>query len=544
MSEPEKRAEAVTGGPSTPLQPVPHAELVEMFRHFDREIAKVEKLPDPKTFEESRDILRPLIDALPQRAAIRTDHADRWLPRTMRVSIDRMELEKGVGKATVADVHKHVLWHIRRASSIGGSEIGTLVKHFRGQPGGFSNASRIVMEKLLILSPMPGNENMSRGIRAEPWLQKIYHHERGTRSDTEYLKALRGFRWDRNPQNSGTPDDIVIWPDDDGTPGRPANGLGCIDYKSPSKEEVDKYKEEGISFDYVCQLHHYAVLAMACPGDRRRKFDWMSIEAFDAGTFKIVTFDVPFDQDLAREMMTASRKIWSEFVMMGIVPDKLEPAALQVEDDGIVDLAYQLTYLKVLEDDVKARKIDMQRRIAALGNDWHGLSEGRINLDIASFDRTRAWNEDHLVDLAEAAQVDITPFRKEKKDFDSAAAEAFVARLTDAIEDDDQIIGIVQDTLGDGKNLKKKPIDLPALAAHLAEIGVDTLGAAEISERFNLTRKKKGPEVERLSEIKAEVSDFASMIEDTFARQAVAIREGRNAAVEDMLEDQEPEMEM
>lgn len=113
----------------------PLDESLPLFKAFDEAANEEQARPDPKDFDESRNRLRALIDRLPQRQAIKDEHADRWLERTLRTAVERMELEHGEGNATVSDVHRHVFWHVRRASGIGGSEAGTVLKHYRRQAG-------------------------------------------------------------------------------------------------------------------------------------------------------------------------------------------------------------------------------------------------------------------------------------------------------------------------------------------------------------------------------------------------------------------------
>lgn len=474
---------------------------IEAFKAFDAAAARVAAMPDPEDFESSMRVLRELIDELPQRAAIKTENADRWLQRTMEAAVARMELEHGEA-ATVGDVHRHVFWHIRRASAFGGSEVATLVKHLRGERGGFSDARSLIMEKLLIRSPMPSTPEMSRGIRAEPWVQKIFQEKSGCQTSEKLVAKLRGFRWEKRPEMVGTPDDIVLTPE-----GR----VRLVDYKAPSADVCSDYEKNGISFDYVCQVHHYGVLAMAAGS----KFDEMSLEVFDPRHFDVASFPIEFDMDLAKTIVGACKHFWHDFVMQGELPEKLASPDLNLEDPEIVKLGFQLAMFKVLGKDLEDKAKDIQGRISALGGDWHGLSAGKLDLDIAAFERKRKWDEDLLLSIAASADIDTSAFVKSTGKPDNALLASFADELRGMAGNDPEVVAAFVAERVSGDALMSMKLDADGLAAHLEEQGQDVTAAKQIAESFSLTRKKKGPEVERLSALKDKMSELSEGIGDT-----------------------------
>ncbi|MCE6959669.1 YqaJ viral recombinase family protein [Cereibacter sphaeroides] len=499
--------------------------LLEACQAFDVAAEAEAAAAPPADTAESVRRLKALIDLLPQRAAIEEKHITRWLDRTTLMAGQRMTIEKG--EITVPDVHAHVLWHVRRASGIGGSEASTVLKHYRGERGTFGDAHNLVKEKLLIMSPQPSTPEMARGVRAEPWLQKMYLAKTGATVDKEGLKRLKGFRWDRRPVSIGTPDDLVIFPDD---------LRKIIDYKAPSADVVSDYEKNGISFDYVCQVHHYSILAMAA----RVAFKEMELQVFDPRTFEMLTFPVAFDKALAQELVHACHKLWMEHVMTGVAPEAPKTDVLDVEDDAVIALGVQAAMLKAIEDDVKKRKEDALSRISLLGAEWHQVAVGKLELACASFNRTRKWDEDKLCAIATAAGVDREAFMKVGKDLDEDKVKAFVTRLYTEIHEGRDVRQMLEAFHEEGLPIEKK-LDLAALAQHLEELDISTNEAAGVSERFALTAKKKGPEFERLVLLKDHVSEMMEEIEERVIATAPAVVQGAEDEAEPD-EDELPEM--
>jgi predicted phage-related endonuclease len=499
MSEPEPKTD------KTP-EMFPLSKSLELFKAFDRAADLESAAPPPETTEESRARLYSLIWELPQKSALKDKHVQRWLDRTMQTAFDRMELEHGEGNATVKDVHDHVFWHVRRASGIGGSEAGTVLKHYRGKRGTFGDAHNLVLEKLLILSPQPSSEEMARGVRAEPWVQRMYHEQHNVESHPD-LKKLKNFRWDRRPASVGTPDDIVVH-----TQGELAGKKRCLDYKAPSAQVVSDYEENGISLDYRCQVHHYAILQLASGS----KFDVMSIEVFDPRSFKIMSFNVDFDLEFAKEIADGCHRLWHENVMMGVVPDAPSTDVLDVKDKALVDLGVQAAFLKVLIEDLTKRQKDLLERITTMGSVWHDSAVGKMELAVAALNRKRSWDEDKLRDIAEAAEVDLTPFevRNKKGKVDATAAANFFRDLDAAIKEEDReaIDKLINDIAKAGVPIETK-LDTDKLAEYLQEHDISVTEAVGVKESFLLSRKTKGPEFERMEHLRHEVSELVDGIE-------------------------------
>jgi len=486
--------------------------LLPAFRAFDEAFVAETDLPPPADIEASIGRLSRLIDKLPQRPAIQDEHVRRWIERTLAMSIERMDLELGEGNYDVKEVHGHALWHVRRASGIGGSEIGMLVRHFRGESGGFGSARNLVLEKLLVLAPTPPTPEMARGTRAEPWVQMMYHRKHGVRSDTDALDKLRGFRWERSPYLAGTPDDIVL-------PVDPVAGTRrrLVDYKAPSADVCKDYESKGISFDYQCQLHHYAILSLA----RGERFAEMSIEVHDPRTFDITSYPVAFDRALAKEITAAARAIWIDNVMTGHLPDPAGLAEMKTDDPDMIELGHQASMFRVLKEIMEAREKECIDRLVIIGSEGFDQAVGKIDLTVAALSRTRVWDAEALRELAKASGVDVTEFETRTEKFDAKRGQEMLSTLIEELRDGDPQ-EVLREISEEGLPAMVS-LDVDALAARLEAAGVEVSDAASLKQSFTMMRKKKGAQAEALSRLKAEAVDLSEAIEDVVSEKAQAI---------------------
>jgi predicted phage-related endonuclease len=479
---------------------------------FDAAALAEASAPAPKDFADLERRLATLIDRLPQRSVIQDQHASRWLGRTIAMSIERVELEHGKGNATIGHVHTHALWHVRRASAIGGSEIGTIVKHFRGDRGNFTSAKNLALEKLLIMSPQRSTPEMARGNRAEPWLQRMYHEQHGVHSDADMIGLMKGYRWSRLPQLVGTPDDIVVLPD-----GR----RRLVDYKCPSADVNEEYEKNGVSFDYVCQVHHYGVLSQSSGG----RFDEMEVAVFDPRYFVIHQYKVERDTDLIQEIMRSGKVFWDEYVMNGLIPDDLAPDALEIQEGEMYDLGVQAVMLKVMGDELEVRRKELLSRISAMGSEWHELATGKLDMGFASFTRSRKWDEAALVELAGAVGIDPATHLKDSGKPDTDKAVALIAALHKRITAGEDPAPILADIARTGVPTKSE-IDLDALEEELRGVGVSTTPAAGLAEKFLISQKKKGEDADNVRTIKTEAIAFADEIEGLIGKVGSRILQG------------------
>ena len=218
----------------------------------------------------------------------------------------------------------------------------------------------------------------------------------------------------------------------------------------------------------------------------------------------------------------AAGHFWDDIVMKGELPAKIEAPNLNLEDEPVVDLGYRLAAFKVIEKEAKLRVSETQGRIAALEGDCHGLSTGKMERDIATLNRAHAWNEECILEIARAADVDPDQFRTRTDKLEAKVATRFIEdRKTPG--DDGEILGLVERTL-DQRLCNEWKLDAAALAAHLEAIDVSTLAAMDVKESFLLTRKKAGAGVERLAELRDNVSELIEAMETVVVERIPVIR--------------------
>jgi energy-converting hydrogenase A subunit M len=356
------------------------------------------------------------------------------------------------------------------------------------------------------MAPMPGEEAMSRGVVAEPYIQMMYLKDVNGVSDEASLDLLKGYRWEGAPQIVGTPDDIVIYQE---------GHRKIIDYKCPSAAVNEEYEKKGdVSFGYKCQVHQYGVLSKHSGVE----YEGMDVCCFDPRTFKIVPYKIEYDPELEKEMLESSAILWNDYIMKGIVPDAPELESLDVEDDEFRDLVMQATALKMIGDEVGRRQKELLSRISAIGNEEHDLKDGKIDLEFASFTRNRKWDEDILVDLAEANDIDVEEYRIPQKKINAAEAEDMLTKIFEAsAESPRALVQLVADMADDGIPLETK-LDTKSLAKRLEEAGVDVTSAAGISEAFRVsTSKKQLPKVEF---IRAETLELVDQLEEIVEQES------------------------
>ena len=484
-----------------------------LFKAFDDAAESEAASARPANRRESMSRLACLIDLLPQRRVIKDRHAASWLERCRDMAERRIAIEtEGMDVSDASSeglVHDHVLWNVRRASAFGGSEAGTVLRHFRGETGGFTNARNLVLEKLLILSPVPGTEPMNRGVRAEPWIQRIFAERYGATSDTASLDALRGVRLEKLPCIVGTPDDVVVMPD-----GRRL----LTDYKCPSADVCRQYQKDGIAFDYQAQLHHYALLAKAAG----IPFDGLEDVCLDPERFVLHRFPVESSRELFVELIRSSSKLWYDHVMTGDVPDAPGPATLDTEDPDarktMKILLLQAAILKLAEDEIgKRRKKMLARAISAVldTSNATSLSEGKIDAGFATIGRSRTWDDNELHRLLKGTDLDSAEFSDpDPTKVDAAAAfemlDLILATARNDPENLQETLGRVNEMIDAGEAFSQVR-DLAKMARALEDAGVSTLSAAGINERFNISRAKA--HANQVSELKGQAADLAGAVE-------------------------------
>lgn len=257
----------------------------------------------PNSFEGSdftaalKRELWSVCDGLPQRGAIDTREAGEW--------IDYM----------AAIRPKEAMWHMRRASGIGGSEIGGLVRNHWNIRADFEfSAHDWALGKLLKKLPDEGNEATYRGTVMEPLIRKMFYEQCSAERlphDFDRLKEAVGtLAWMRY-----SPDELCRFrhPFPMVVDGRRHELYGRYlgDFKAPHEVSAT----DDISFQYAAQLNQGAVLCE----EQGIEIDGLLLVQFDYQNCKLHLNALPVDPELCQAIREAGNHYWGE-VMQGRVP--------------------------------------------------------------------------------------------------------------------------------------------------------------------------------------------------------------------------------
>ena len=226
---------------------------------------------------------------------------------------------------------KQVKWHIRRAMGFGGSEIGTMVLWRRGLYAPFTSARTLVAEKLFRAPPDEDTADTRRGRVLEPVARDMFISKHlDLQRDQSAISRVTDHRHRTHRSMVGNPDDIFR--DTDGS-------LVIVDYKCPRPAErlitgdtsrkVDESvmvsPEEAEWFRYACQLHQYrAILLDAMDRDGvEAPSVGMRLIRFNAWNGLLSSDEIPFDDELEREMKAVHDELWG-YVLRGELPAPAE----------------------------------------------------------------------------------------------------------------------------------------------------------------------------------------------------------------------------
>lgn len=468
------------------------ASPVTVFRKFDEYMSEAGRR-QVSTPEEAAKVLAKAIDLLPQRSAIKDEDIPVWLDRTFSMAMRRP------GVNGVQDAYDHVLWHVRRASGIGGSESGAMLAFYSKEGQTFQGAHGIIQQKLLQAAPQPSTRDMRRGVRAEEHIQRIFLEQYGAVSRTDLVDKTRGFRPEVTPWIIGTPDDIIDY-----------DGLTLInDYKAPSAEVYDKLSD-GVSFEYRAQLHHYAIVTASA----KIQFHGLALTPFSYKDFEVGFFDVKWDVPFAKRLRLAASRMWQEHVMTGNLPEIKEVPNITPSDPEVRHLVYKAASLKEIAREVDARIVEAQNQLAGYFNHNSGLATGKAAFLVADFTRARTYDEEILTGLAEAHGIEKNDFYTASNKVIAKDAIAIVEKLHSSLTDISAINAVLKDLKKSGVP-KVKTFEADLLADALVEIGVDVTPAMLVETKFSLTRKKKGPEAEQLSQVKDLAVELVDALDET-----------------------------
>lgn len=510
-----------------------------VYATFDEVMKIASEEPSPRGHKAIVERLAELAQYLPQFPAIQNINPGQhisWARRalTTEITISLLDRRQKVGgdvldaaeQEDYEKAWKQCLWHLRRASGIGGSEIGTIVLNMsRGQNGDFGSAHNTVKEKLLLLAPQIGEPAMRRGHQMEDYVRQIHHRSSGEVEDENSLQALRGFRSPDHPYIIGTPDDITLRVRD----GKRERVL--LDYKCPGKDVLDGYKRDGVPFGYSAQLHHYLIVSK----DAGIKINALQLVPFDYhGGANTLIMPVSHDPNLEHEIKSTAQTLWDEFVMRGRIPEPMTAQPLRVEAPEVGDAMRRAGVMKAIATEVAKRAEEMRQEAVLLADtNVDKKAIGRIDSGFYFISRDAEWDEETLLDLASKAGLDPEQFRvnSESKVNAKLAAKMF-SEAKGLIMSGKRGAGReVLLLIGKGiDDVMVTEINLDALAEALDKAGVDVSYAYTIKERAGLTTKRKGPDAEQ-----------RAIVEEKAAGLINEITALMDARIEDFISDDDPD---
>jgi len=287
-----------------------------------------------KTVEQQ---VRAIIERLPQRDLIPVARREYWISAILRA------------------YPREAIWHAERLGGFGGSQIGALVMNANGKRATFSSARKIVRQSLMFELPDEPNEHMQRGKDTEGWNKAWFHQKFRCRTDAKAFEILSKGRGSR-PWMRYSPDDTLVFDQ-----GQFKGELALIDYKSPS-EVSDEANDEGISFDYLCQLTQGAIIG----SENGLKFSRYFLSQLDWKGWNLVVHHAPVDAALMKEVERAGDHFWNEFVMKGEVPPYVARLAVDEEVqlslmDQAEKIAEKVALFKELERRADEEKEELKK---------------------------------------------------------------------------------------------------------------------------------------------------------------------------------------
>jgi putative phage-type endonuclease len=151
--------------------------------------------------------------------------------------------------------------------------------------------------KLGLKQPDPPNAAMKRGIHLEGIARGLYRELTG--------RKIRRLRQQAHPTYSFmlcNVDGEIVGDD---------RGRGVFEAKCPGLHSFAKIEREGLPLHWITQLAHNMEVT-GCT--------WGSFAIFSAELWRLIHFDVPRDEDLARALVQAERVFWHEHVLAKVPP--------------------------------------------------------------------------------------------------------------------------------------------------------------------------------------------------------------------------------
>lgn len=397
--------------------------------------------------------------------------------------------------ATQADAAtQRLTWHLRRMSGIGGSEIGVFVGEKRGLNDAFTTAREIVAKKLCLGLPDRETVHTLRGKRAEDEMRaKFMAANPDMKRDDVALRRAAAGRPASMPWLIGSPDEIVLQKDEEGRLRRI-----IVDYKAPGETVMKETYAHGPSFGYVCQLHHYAIVANSAgvPASRAILAPW------DGQKWQMVSFNVGFERSLVGDILDTARSVWNDNIMAGVLPP--EKTAVAIDKAGLRDPASDLAVLDAMSKVIDERKKAILKDLASELQSRR--ASGEADFGPWKIKAGTAYDAEMLRQMAHAFDVDPAKFETPNpKKISKEACVAIVMDILDAFKvreiteqetpgkGDEAFLAVMADIknkLADGPP-KDTVFDAAGLAAAVMAAGGDPRPTESVAPSFLASTKKE-----------------------------------------------------
>lgn len=415
------------------------------------------------------------------------------------------------------------LFHAKRCTAFGASEVGALARHadLRNPLSGgafFSTAEDVVATKTLERFPFPGNVYTRRGQLLEPAIRYAMRRTYGATTMKDELNAimLANDKDTKLPWLKISPDDLLK-----------IDGRTYIpDYKMPSDTSGD------MEDDYGWQLHAYKMAAYEKAGvsvdgillvrgvlpvsTGLESANWLEegkqlgqqeyinrlarvATLFQSGIpgFGLKVEEVTYDPAKGERIKELTSHYWHEYVQKGVLPssEPTEPLDLDAAETERLKrlqdhLSVVLAAKSKLDDQEKALKAELQEVIGSAPTPITSNSQFPESLVKPSMTRSIDW---------EGVQADL---ERRGVDTSGAVIQGKNYRTDVLLQTLDQLNVDTSDP-----RFIETTLDTKALTKLVDENDVDVSGFVEYKPRFMLARDKKTTEL---------VSTLKSDFEDTF----------------------------
>ena len=291
---------------------------------------------------------------------VSNDRARQWLDQSLdgvvvcEPGLVRQKIDHSSGMSRAHDEQFSMAAYLRRATGFSGSETGILVQSLRGEYAPFSAPRNIVAEKLLMSSPSWTTEDDVRKRRIQKFLISEFVAEYDARVDEEAMSKAISARHANHPWMIGNPDLFVII---DGK-------RWLIDIECPQPHTVLEYLESGVPFSWVVRGHQNAILArqMGIEVHGIASVMWNSHE------WKPAVVGVPWDEDLAADVVYAGDYYWNEYVLKGELPSfRVTAAKDEINPPGeIIQAGEEWIMLKAISEGLDKRT----EELAGIIKEW------------------------------------------------------------------------------------------------------------------------------------------------------------------------------